>query len=89
MFQRYARWHVQTTPGCNEGVRWIVYNEALTITPSVMRSIEQYVCETNDGAGTENHYVSNRRQCQDINGRTIYSTTAAASPRGSLDHEPL
>lgn len=90
------RERVQTTPGdfegnerCNEGVRWVVFDEAKALSAETLRDMQQWMGNVYedydaDGDGTDetrvrNIYMSNRRPTQPLNGRTQYECSASAS----------
>lgn len=83
---------MQTTPGCNEGLRWHVFNEQASITPAAMQSLEGLHALTMDNtpAAPRQNYRHNNRPVQPLHDRTIYfhntgsaehpGTVSAASP---------
>lgn len=72
---------MQTTPGdfeggvrCNEGVRWIVFNEAKVLSAETLRDMQQWLGRTFEEGNPDerNVYLNNRRPTQPLNGRTVY-----------------
>ena len=69
--------HLQTTPGCNEVVRWTVFKEPVSITSATMAKMQLWLAnvseETDEGTVT-NGYRTNNRFVQPLNGRTVWSS---------------
>ena len=78
---------VQTTPDCNEGVRWHVFNEQPPLAPSLVQALERLISATTaDAPGApQQNYRHNNRPVQPLNGRTVYfhDTGAARNPGSS------
>lgn len=78
---------VQTTPTCNEGLRWHVFNQHDLITSTMMQSLELLTALTQDdtpGAPTQN-FRHNNRPVQPLNGRTVmFHNTGGAEYPGTF-----
>lgn len=63
---------LQTTPTCNEGLRWHVMNQQDYISTQMMQNLENLHAQTIDDVkeGKQN-YRHNNRPIQPTNGRTI------------------
>lgn len=64
---------VQTTPDCNEGLRWTVFKEHKFITAETMQKMYDWLASvsTADGSKT-NGYRADNRIPQPLNGRTVW-----------------
>lgn len=78
---------LQTTPGCNEGLRWHVFNQQDAITSTLMQTLEKLHAQTVDDTpeAPRQFYRHNNRPIQPLNDRTVYfhDSGAAAYP-GSI-----
>ena len=71
--------HVQTTPGCNEGLLWHVMQRPHTITAATLDKMRRFVAQTADATGAIVTYRDNNRGVQPLNGRTVlYHADAGA-----------
>lgn len=63
---------VQTTPGCNEGLHWIVFEQPLSVTAATLEKMREFVAKTTDATGAIVTYRDNDRPVQPLNGRTVW-----------------
>jgi carbonic anhydrase len=77
---------LQTTPGCNEGVRWHVFREPLTITLEDMARFQKALAATTAAGdpAVERGSRSNSRYLQPLNGRTIYYDSSPETRTSAL-----
>lgn len=64
-----------TTPDCNEGLRWHVFDDALTITPEDQQKLQQKLATTfipGDPDKKEAGYRANNQYVQLLNDRIVY-----------------
>jgi carbonic anhydrase len=62
---------MQTTPKCNEGLRWHLFESPFTITAATLDKMRMFVAETTDDEGDIVTYRDNNRPVQPLHGRTI------------------
>lgn len=70
--------YLQTTPGCNEGVRWLVHQQPLIITPATLSRLYSTTANTTV-EGARQIYRTNNRLVQPVNSRPIWLSRSSDS----------
>lgn len=73
-----------TTPPCQEGVRWHVLREALSVAPNAVRRLELALAYTYnaEGQGSTSEVLgfrANNRLLQDAHGRQVWQCAGRSS----------
>ncbi|XP_072022315.1 uncharacterized protein [Amphiura filiformis] len=61
-----------TTPMCNEGVQWIVYETPIEVSLEQLQALRSVYENKNEGGSTNTHLADNFRPPQLLNGRKVY-----------------
>ena len=77
---------MQTTPTCDEGLRWTVFKEPVSITPATMQKMYDWLASVSTTDGTKtNGYRANNRIPQPVNARTVWSYGSGGYSSPSTD----